>query len=46
MLPSISILSFHNVNNYIDWDQYNTLYDEEFLEKGRRKADELDRALA
>jgi hypothetical protein len=27
------------VNNYIDWEQYNTLYDADFAETGRRLAD-------
>jgi len=26
-------------NNYIDWEQYNTLYDPEFKKKGKRLAD-------
>lgn len=27
------------INNYIDWDQYSTLYDPDFLKKGKRLAD-------
>jgi hypothetical protein len=33
------------VNNYIDWDQYNTLYDPEFLQKGKRLAQQLGKQL-
>ena len=33
------------VNNYIDWDQYNTLYDPEFLRNGKRLAKQLARRL-
>ncbi len=29
------------VNNYIDWDQFNTLYDEDFERKGTRAADKI-----
>jgi hypothetical protein len=27
------------VNNYVDWEQYNTLYDADFVKTGRRLAD-------
>ena len=37
--------SFHDVNNYIDWDQYNTLYDPNFLQNGKRLAKQLARQL-
>jgi hypothetical protein len=33
------------VNNYIDWDQYNTLYDPEFLQNGKRLTKKLARQL-
>jgi hypothetical protein len=33
------------VNNYIDWDQYNTLYDPEFLRNGKRLTKKLARQL-
>ena len=33
------------VNNYIDWDQYNTLYDPDFLRNGKRLAKQLARQL-
>jgi len=36
-------MSIYYVNNYIDWDQYNTLYDEDFLKKRRQKMNELDK---
>ena len=29
------------INNYVDWHQYNTLYDEDFLVKGTREADRI-----
>ena len=31
------------VNNYIDWDQYQVLYDPEFISNGIRQAHELSR---
>lgn len=31
------------VNNWIDWDQYNTLYDEDFLARGIRTANDIER---
>jgi len=24
------------INNWIDWDQYNTIYNKDFINKGRR----------
>jgi hypothetical protein len=33
------------VNNYIDWDQYNMLYDPNFLQNGKRLAKQLARQL-
>ncbi len=33
------------VNNYIDWDQFNQLYDPDWMEKGIRNADEVARKL-
>ncbi len=29
------------VNNYVDWDQYNTIYDPDFLTNGIREADRI-----
>ena len=29
------------INNYVDWHQYNTLYDKDFLAKGTREADRI-----
>ena len=29
------------VNNYVDWDQYNTIFDPEFLTNGIRDADRI-----
>lgn len=31
------------VNNFIDWDQYNTIYDPDFLSNGTKAADEWDK---
>lgn len=31
------------LNNYIDWHQYNDLYDEDWLDKGTRQAERLQR---
>ncbi len=33
------------VNNYIDWDQFNQLYDPDWMEKGIRNADAVVRKL-
>ena len=33
------------VNNYIDWDQFNQLYDPDWMEKGIRNADVVARKL-
>jgi hypothetical protein len=29
------------INNYVDWDQYNTIFDPEFLANGIREADQI-----
>jgi hypothetical protein len=29
------------INNYVDWDQYNTIFDPEFLVNGIREADQI-----
>ena len=29
------------VNNYVDWDQYNTIFDPDFLTNGIRDADRI-----
>ena len=34
------------INNYIDWDQYNTLYDVDFINNGMRVADRVAREFA
>ena len=34
------------INNYIDWDQYNTLYDVDFINNGTRVADRVAREFA
>jgi hypothetical protein len=33
------------INNYIDWDQYNTLYDPDFVQNGKRLAKQLGKQL-
>ena len=33
------------VNNYIDWDQFNQLYDLDWIEKGIKNADAVTRKL-
>ncbi|KAI9750296.1 MAG: hypothetical protein M4579_006529 [Chaenotheca gracillima] len=33
------------INNYIDWDQYNTLYEPDFLEEGARVAQRYSKQL-
>ncbi len=38
-------MNIYYVNNYIDWDQYNTLYDEDFLKKRHQKMNELDKIM-
>ena len=38
-------MSIYYVNNYINWNQYNTLYDEDFLKKRRQKMNELDKIM-
>ena len=32
---------FFYINSFIDWDQYNTIYDPEFLTKSHRTAEEI-----
>ena len=29
------------INSYVDWDQYNTIYDPDFLTNGTREADRI-----
>jgi hypothetical protein len=29
------------INNYVDWDQYNTIFDPEFLANGIKEADRI-----
>ncbi len=38
-------MNIYYVNNYIDWDQYNTLYDEDFLKKKHQKMNELNKIM-
>ncbi len=38
-------MNIYYVNNYIDWDQYNTLYDEDFLKKKHQKINELNKIM-
>ena len=39
----IGIDSF--INNYADWDTYNTVYDEDFLVKGARRASDYNNSI-
>jgi hypothetical protein len=34
-------LGVYYVNNYVDWDQYNIIFDPEFLTNGIRDADRI-----
>jgi hypothetical protein len=40
IVPAWSATTYF-INNYIDWDQYNTCYDPDFLENGIRDADAI-----
>ena len=46
LIPSGINSDVFYVNNYIDWDQFNTLYDEEFLAKGIRAADTAEKQIS
>ncbi len=42
MIPAIlPPVQYWFVNNYIDWDQFNTLYDKDFETKKMRVADKI-----
>ncbi len=38
---SLPPVQYWFVNNYIDWDQFNTLYNKDFKRKGTRVADKI-----
>ena len=40
IIPTDSI-GLYYINNYVDWDQYNTIFDPEFLINGIRDADRI-----
>lgn len=41
VLATLLPVQYWFVNNYIDWDQFNTLYDKDFETKGTRTADKI-----
>ena len=45
LVPKDTELTTFYVNNFIDWDQYNTIYEEDFISSGIRTADSLARSL-
>ena len=40
IIPTDNI-GLYYINNYVDWDQYNTIFDPEFLTNGIRDADRI-----
>jgi hypothetical protein len=44
IIPTNNI-GLYYVNNYVDWDQYNTIFDPDFLTNGIRDAENCDRIL-
>ena len=40
IIPTDNI-GLYYINNYVDWDQYNTVFDPEFLTNGIRDADRI-----
>ena len=40
IIPTNNI-GLYYINNYVDWDQYNTIFDPEFLTNGIRDADRI-----
>ena len=40
IIPTNNI-GLYYINNYVDWDQYNTIFDLEFLTNGIRDADRI-----
>jgi hypothetical protein len=40
VIPSGNV-GIYYINNYVDWDQYNTIFDPEFLENGVKEADRI-----
>ena len=45
LVPKDPQLTTFYVNNFIDWDQYNTIYEEDFISSGIRTANSLARSL-
>ncbi len=41
ILATLPLVQYWFVNNYIDWDQFNTLYNKDFERKGMRAADKI-----
>lgn len=44
LVPSGGPKPFYYVNNFIDWDQYNTIYREDFMSEGIQIADAFSRS--
>ena len=40
VIPSGNV-GIYYINNYVDWDQYNTIFDPEFLANSIREADRI-----
>ena len=40
MIPSGNDRTYY-INNYVDWDQYNMIFDSEFLANSIREADQI-----
>jgi len=34
-------MGVYYINNYVDWDQYNTIFDPDFIVNGTRDADRI-----
>lgn len=42
VVPAIAALvQYQFINNYVDWDQFNTLYDKNFKAKKTRATDKI-----
>jgi len=43
LVPANQARTRFYVNNFIDWDQYNTVYDPDFMASGKQTADEWEK---
>ena len=41
VLAIAALIQYWSLKNYVDWDQFNTLYDEDFEVKETRAADKV-----